>query len=834
MAEQQWENVTTDVADPEAQVWEDVTTGGGGQDFSMSEYLLQRLTNPTASAGAGAAQPGSLTGFLPLSGQALETQATMPPVSAADLQRGAGMRVQQAPDAVTQIIGGGVEALGDPLTYLFPGISAPARVGVGVSTGTAAELGGILGEQVAGTPGQLVGALAAGTAAGVKTPAIGLAVKGAGSGLNQTWQKFKAVRVDPEAAEDAFASGGVQEFLKKAVANQGGADNFDDLMTSFNQASQFVREADTPLLIAMAENPTIRASVVSLLKKDKTGDVRAQFNSELDKVAASIETKADQIFGARYKPFDEGTQGMNPSVIKQMESDRTAADALQKAIDKMVDPFAQAATSTDLGIQIQRLVDGKISRVRSEMKPQYAGLMAQAKRAGAVLPDTAVRDIYNFVRNNQIVDIFGKGTKVDNLIVKNFAPRDGEFYPVPFSAVESLKKRINELKRGSLSATEARKIGQLEEVVDQARTQIKGNFNDRLKALDMEYYQRIGIPLSSQGVKDINSAKYAAQVAPVILKNKESLTDFLNVAGNEGVQIAENAVLSKAYDKVIKTEGLSAKSIDTFMRQNREVLDELPNAKKFLTEAMIDNQSLIKRKNEIDMRVQASEKRIADNYLLTQGIPDYNTLTTNFFSSSKQRQKILQDLKDVSPETARIARSNMQRELVQNLRKQGGNGVDFLLDPKNKEAMDALLGKDSQEAMMKIMRLSDNLSKANIANIAPELGKENMDFIGSRVEGLNVPYVASQLRDRISSTAQKVIRLTSRWNQARAERRFDEMLVETLLNPEAHAAIKNIKKFDTSYQAPMSAQEAVKKFTSVLPASVYLSTIGMDENEAGQ
>ena len=318
MAEQQWENVTTGVASPEEQVWETVTTGSNEQDFSLPQYLLQRFTNPLATAGAGAAQPGSLTGFLPLSGQALETQAAMPPVSAADLQQGMGLRVQQAPDAITQIMGGGVEAIGDPLTYMFPGLTVPSKLGVGLSTGTAAEFGGIIGEQVAGTPGQIVGALTTGTIAGAKTPAIGIAAKAGVSGIKQTWDKFQKVRVDPEAVEDAFASTGVKSFLEKAVANQGGADNFDALMESFNAASQFVRGADTPLLIAMAENPTVRASVVSLLRKDKTGDVRAQFNKELEAVGANIKAKADLIFGARYKPFDEGTQGMHPSIIKQM------------------------------------------------------------------------------------------------------------------------------------------------------------------------------------------------------------------------------------------------------------------------------------------------------------------------------------------------------------------------------------------------------------------------------------------------------------------------------------------------------------------------------------
>ena len=836
MAERQWEDITSteQPADPDTQlVWEDITASRDS-DFSTTEYLMQRFMNPTASAGAGAAQPGSLTGFLPLGGRALETQAEMPSVTGADIYKlTTGREPQQARDSITQMVGGGVEALGDPLTYLFPGMTLPTKMGVGGLTGTGAEFGGIIGEQVAGTPGQIVGALGTGMALGTKAPAIGLGLKAAGSGVAQTYNKFKAVRADPEAAESAFAAGNIQTFLEKAAANQGGADNFNDVMDAFNEASQFVRGADTPLLISMAENPTVRSAVENLIKTDRTGDVRAQFNKELDTVAAAIEAKADKIFGARYKPFDEGTQGMHPSVIKQMESDRAASEALQKAIDKLVDPFAQVSSKTDLGVQIQRLVEGNMARVRAEMKPQYAGLMAQAKRAGAVLPETGVRDIYNFVRNNQLTDIFGVGTKVDNLIVKNFAPRDGEFFPVPFSAVESLKKRINELQRGSLSPTEARKLKQLEEVVDQARTQIKGNFSQRLAALDMEYYTRIGIPLSAEGIKDINSAKYAAQVAPIILKNKESLTDFLNVGGSQGMVIAENAMISKAFDKVIKTEGVSPKAIEAFMRQNREVLDQLPNAKKFLTEAMLDSQSLIKRKHEIDLRAQDAEKRIADNYLLTSGIPDYNILTRNFFANSKLRSKILADFKDVSPETARIARSNMQRELVEMLRNQGGSGVDFLLNPQNKEALDALLGKDAQESMLKIMRLSDNLAKADISGIRPELGKENMDAIGRMTSGgLNLPYIFSQLRDRISSFAQKVVRIGSRWNQARAEQKFDEALIKTLLHPEAHAAIKKMKGLDLSYQNPVKLKEVVDTFSASLPASVYFSTIGMDENEA--
>ena len=108
-----------------------------------------------------------------------------------------------------------------------------------------------------------------------------------------------------------------------------------------------------------------------------------------------------------------------------------------------------------------------------------------------------------------------------------------------------------------------------------------------------------------------------------------------------------------------------------------------------------------------------------------------------------------------------------------------------------------------------------------------------MDAIGRLTSGgLNLPYIFSQLRDRISSFAQKVVRIGSRWNQARAEQKFDEALIQTLLNPETHAAMKKMKGLDLSYQNPVQLKEVIDTFSASLPASVYFSTIGMDENEA--
>ena len=61
------------------------------------------------------------------------------------------------------------------------------------------------------------------------------------------------------------------------------------------------------------------------------------------------------------------------------------------------------------------------------------------------------------------------------------------------------------MQRKPLSPTEARLVQDLEDVLTNARNQIPGNFSDRLKEADRMYYEKIGIPFSAQGIRDIDA-----------------------------------------------------------------------------------------------------------------------------------------------------------------------------------------------------------------------------------------------------------------------------------------------------------------------------------------
>ena len=154
-----------------------------------------------------------------------------------------------------------------------------------------------------------------------------------------------------------------------------------------------------------------------------------------------------------------------------------------------------------------------------------------------------------------------------------------------------------------------------------------------------------------------------------------------------------------------------------------------------------------------------------------------------------------------------------------------------MFDVKNKEALDALLGAESQEAMKKLLTLTDAAAKADLSAIPQQIVKSKLDVIGRYVSGVDIPYISSTLRDRITSPIQKVVRVASRWNDARSKNSFDEEMVKALLDPQALEAARKFKEYDVGVTNPLANTKIVRSFTDVLPASVYTTRIGMDSQE---
>ena len=748
---------------------------------------------------------------------------------------------QVAPNAMSEVIGSGARMLTDPLGYLGTGalktgvstaqkvVPVVARAGGLFSMGATSGIGGVAGEQIgqaypeiiSPAEGKALGQLA-GIGIGIPTStAAETGIKSLSSMAGQLVEKYKMVKADPDAASQAYASGATKRFLE-LISKGIPEGSIDEIITEFNRIGNKVGTGNVPLLVSMSENPLVKEEVTRLVKTN--AGMRKSFEDTLKTFMGDIDNAATDLFGARYAPVKGTTTPLTTQINKNIK--------LREVVDTKLEDLASRIPRPDdtaIGLATDRLLEVRAKAVKDEMRPIYDQLGVDASKAGAVLPDTGVRDIYSFVQANQMQDIFGRGTPMDKLIQKNFAPINGEFYPASFKDVVSLKEEINRVQRAVRMDDKMKmRLNDLEDVVDNARTQIKGDFNQQLIDVDKQYYEKIGIPFGSQGIKDIGSKKYADQVAPQIVKSGDVLRQFLKAGGEEGVVIANNALLSEAYKKVIKNDAVDPRALSRFIKEKGDVLDQLPGSREGLQKVLFDDSTLKLRRAEIDEKVRIAEKDIADNFILgvkdSDGfsVPNYAEVANRLFTDPRFFGKITNDLNNVDKRTSKAVLRNIQAEVVEKARNSTDGGMGFLTSPKNSRVINKIFGPGYQQEVKDLMVISDALNSADISKIGAVNSLKETDMLAKYVPGLDVPYVASTLRDRISSTTQKAIRLLSRAKTAQLKTDTDQAFFELLNDRDGLKKLQAVKNtMDFKLKNPVTMKEVSDIIGSVVPRYLY-------------
>ena len=765
----------------------------------------------------------------------------------------------KAPSAVAEIVGGGARIAADPTSYVGSGVfksgagliskaanlpvkeiltetgqaiaQAVPRAASMFGLGATSTTTGILGEQVGKAypevispeEGKAIGQTI-GIIPGIATStAVETGVKAAGNLFQQVRDKYKTVKADPDAASQAYASGAAKRFLD-LVAESMPSNNIDQIMTEFNRIGNKIGVGDIPLFAAMSDNPIVQSEVARLVKSKEGAGIRQQFETEIKNIVSKIDESASDLFGTRYTPVKGTTTPLTTQINKNIK--------LREAVDSKLDDIASRFQEQDLeqiGADANRLLEIRSKAAKAEMTPVYDGIKEGASKAGAVLPDTGVRDIYGFVQANNMQDIFGRGTPLDKLITKNFAPINGEFYPASFKDVVSLKEEINRVQRSVRMDDKMKmRLNELEDVVDAARQQIPGKWNQQLIDADRQYYEKIGIPFASQGIKDIDAKKYAVQVAPQIVKNAETMRQFLKAGGADAVTIADNAIMAQAYSKVIKNGELDVKALNRFIKDKSAVLDQVPETRKLLEASLLDDSVLKLKRADLDEKIRIADKQIADNFILGVkdengiAVPNYSSIVNRLFENPDFYNKISKDISNVDKRTQKAVIRNIQAEVLEKARNSTDGGIGFLTNPKNKVMIEKVFGKGYQKEVRDLMVISDAMNKADISKISAVIDQGNLDVLAKIVPGLDVPYVTSTLRDRISSTFQKGVRLISRAKTAQLKTDTDEAIKQLLLDRDGLKKLQAIKNtMDFKLQSPTSMKQISDTIGTIVPRYVY-------------
>ena len=768
--------------------------------------------------------------------------ADIPPFSAmqrfgrrvGELQQAAGQITgaqpqMEAPSTTAAILGTGARTMADPLGYL--GVTGPVSA-AGRSTGLF-TLGGVseVGGQVGGAversitgedtgTGRAIGSITAAVKGAPIAASVQETLSSTGNVAKQVYDKYKLFKQDPDAANQAYATGAAKRFLD-IVAKEQGIDKLDDVVAEFNRISNSINKENIPLMVMMADNPAVRQQVTRLAKTNP--DFRNRVNIELNKVAENIDARAASIFGERYTPV---------SGIEQA-SIRNAVQRRQQIDQKIEDLSARLDTGVDdatLGKAITNLVDARMKAATAEMKPVYDDILNEARQEGVTLPAESVGNIFKFVEANNIRNIFGRGTPLDKKITKEWGPdKNDNFSPASFDDVDSLKREINRLQRGSLTRDESRKLNQLEELVNQERRNIPGDFDQRLRDADRAYYEKIGIPFSSQGIKEIDSRKYAEQVAPILLKNQSSLSQFINAVGRDNADpIVRNAILSDAYAKSVKDGIVDPVSLRRYIQKNEQIINQSPSARAVLDSAVIDRGILAVEAKTLDNAVKAAEKRLADNFVTSvkdsagQSVPNYDQIARRLFTDPKFFQKIQKDLGDLDAKTSKAVRNNIRAEMINLARSNPDGGISFITDPKNAKVFNQVFGPGYVSAVKDLVKLSDAIKKADIGKISATIERSELDALGKIVPGLDIPFVTSTLRDRIASVAQKAVRIATRVNTAQLKDSTDDALADLLLDNDGLKKLQQAaKSVDFNINNPASINKLVNRMTEILPIYFY-------------
>jgi hypothetical protein len=746
---------------------------------------------------------------------------------------------QKAPDVLTGIFGSAVRAASDPLGYVGAPLKAGATAGraTGLLTaGGTAEVGGVIGESAekaltgedTGT-GRAIGSITAVIKGAPLAAAAQEAVAASSNVIKQVNDKYKAFKTDPDAANQAYGAGAAKRLLSIIAKEQPG-EKLEDVVTEFNRISNIINKQDLPLMVAMADNPAVRQQVSRLAKTNP--DFRNRVNQELSRLSANIDARADVLFGQRYAPV----QGFETVSVKNAIK---ARENIDNQITKLTDKLDTGVDEVAVGRTITNLVDARLKTATAEMKPVYEGVINDAAQANARMPSKSVAGIYNFIVANNIRDIFGRGTALDAQIKRVWGPKEDVFTDVPFQEVESLKRRINQLQRGKLTREEARKLDQLEEVVNESRKSIPGDFNQRLIDADRAYYEKVGVPFSAQGIKDIDAKKYAEQVAPVIVKNGSALTQFINAVGPEAATpIARNAILAEAYEKSVRDGIINPVALRAYIQRKNEVLSKLPSVKSELDNAVMDQSILSLERQRINDAVKSAESRIADNFVVSVkdssgvSIPNYTSLTNRMFNDINFFNKIRKDLTDLDPASAKAVRNSIRAEIINTSRSNPDGGISFITNPKNAKVINEMFGSGYASAVKDVLKLSDAVNKADIGRISATIERSELDALGKIVPGLDIPFVTSTLRDRIASVPQKVVRLATRVNTAQLGDATDKAIADLLLDPQGVKALqKTAREIDFNVNNPLSIQKYTERLKSLLPQYFY---VGVKEGTTQQ
>lgn len=841
------------------------TTGGPAAPqprpaTSMGQYLrtmaARGLTADVARLISGsAAQTGTFAGAFP-------AQPELEEFTTPNIQRRMGVDVDLRPATTTQrMLGAGVEAMTSPLNLIGLPATGPARAamltGAGIA-GVGGEFGGEVGGQVAGVPGQITGGILFALASGA----------GAAKGVESLLSKGKGVDLKDFNVEDLAGLEGssvAKDLVEKALVSD---PSLNARLQDIKKKVDFVGGKSGVLASGGVDNKVFRSALTKLAKDDE------KIGSELQKIYADLQTavrsKAAELYpqpGTTLPSASKVTAAAETDFNKRLGS----IDAQRAKLTQMLD---LGGAPVELGKSIQNLTLAQEAAARNALSPDYNSVKKQASAMGAILPAAQTQSLLDTAKDLFMQDPWGRQSSLLKLVEKQSGEFDrlrartapataatGQTLPsltgdlsagLDITSLDSLKRRVAEDIRTIKSDSTRDKLILLQQRVDDALNQVQSTagdvrvnfrgqpttFGNAMQQLDLDYYTKVGIPFKdADAVQKIGAQEYSERIAPQLAGSPTAMSQFLRISGDEGVPLAEKAVMSKLYAQSLGKDGyIDPVKLDGLLTKTSnnggysDILTQLPDLQGRLTNTAQRADFLSSQRVAIDDAAKAARVRIGDSFLADYDRGGVEAISSRMLGANGvgYQAKFMNDLKKLSPDDQTNATLAVRNAMV-NKMLDSKNPFDFL--NKNKAAYTEMFGKshvDNLAALADVQRLA---SKIDVERLPlSDIAIKQMSAMQRLLGGVDPKQMSAIAVNQISSVFNKGFRIAALIGQQNIDQATKEAQRKLFMDPNG---LDNTIKATTRLISKNGQDVDLKSFVKPEDFSNAASSLGMNVLRSG-
>jgi hypothetical protein len=755
----------------------------------LYESVKKGVTQPFARATAGSAmQQGTFAGAFP-------TQPELEPITTESVQRGMGVDTSIRPATTTQrYLQAGVEGFVDPTNLIGLPVTTAGRLALAAGStmaGIGGEFGGEVGKQVGGVTGQVTGGILFALLSGA----------GATKGVGLMAEARNRVNLKDFNVEDLAGVEGTsqaKDLIEKALA----ADpNLKARLEDIKKKIAFVGGQPDVLATGGVDNRVLEKGLKDLVTKD------AKIANDLETIykdlQTAVRTKATELYPQPSVEIPKASTQIGKVEVDYVKRLQALSDQQAKLTQSL--NLAGNISPVDIGKPIQGVVLAQEAAARNALSPEYESVKKQASQLGAILPANETQALLNTAKDLFMQDPWGRQSDLLKLVQK----QSGEFSrmrkqgqvdttlpavpgqapPVDLTvgmditSLDSLKRRVAADIRSVKNDATKDKLILLQQRVDEALDKVqntsgdinvnfrgeKTTFGNAMSQLDLDYYNKVGIPFKdADAIQKIGSQEYAERIAPQLAKSPTAMTQFLKVAGDEGMPLAEKAVMSKLYNSALDKDGyIDPTKLNALITKTSnnggysDILAQLPGLKSRLDDATNRANILSSERVALDDAAKAERIRIGDSFLANYETGGVDAITSRMLGSTGKgyQAKFFNDLKKLSPDDQTNTTLAVQNALVTKML-DSQNPFSYL--EKNKDAFVRLFGKqhyDNLSSLADVQRLATKIDVNSLP--VDQAAIRQMSALQRLMGGVDPKQVSAILVNQISSVFNKGFRIAA-------------------------------------------------------------------------